>query len=412
LGRRTRLSTGFAEEFASSIVVFRKERTSAVSSRLYATQKAFAKSYNHSLNKRIQKRRGESYELGLLRNCHAYQTNGESVSVLATKRSRTPLQIGNTELGDNSPGLNMPLRLSEYFKNQDSMKSRVDPLINTGTRPDFLIIINQLKEARITNTQSESVKIVKDKANSGFKGPIQRKCKHCEKNGHESEAHWKWLVTNEGRACVEKEANDKANKGSDIKSKTPERVSEAIEFESDYSDRSVAWNSTANSKRDDKWCLDTTNHMTWSWDSRSGRVYHTVEPYEEDKIMWNVGIISCEMELASSPYCQVQRRHLTVEESIPEASIGVEEESLDLRSYVHVGNFNLCSRFDPNHHRTAWSNFIQASFDALLPNEASPNPKLKPVSPTFSSTQLLDLSGLPVPWSPLRGRSISMCGNV
>lgn len=288
-------------------------------------------------------------------------------------------------------------------------------LFNTGTYTDSLATINYLAKARSIDSQLESVKMVKGKAKNSTKGPCLWKRDHCDKTGHKSEFCWKRLVTDEGRAGVEKKVSDTTNKGSDAKSKRPETANKAIDLDLNYLDPSVAWLSTANGKIDGNWYLDSyaIYHTIRSWTSRSGRASYSGEPHEEDKIVCDVAAVGCETEPVSDPYGQIRGRHLTVEERIPEGFIAVEDErSHDVRTYSRVGGFKLYSRFDPDDQSTTLSNFIQASSAALLPNEASPTPLLEVVSPTFLKPNFWICETNLVLWSLLRGRSMSLCGNV
>jgi hypothetical protein len=173
-------------------------------------------------------------------------------------------------------------------------------------------------------------------------------------------------------------------------SKGPEKANKAIDHDLNYLDQSIAWLSTANGKIDLNSYLANyaIYHMTWSLASWSGQTYHFTEPHEEDKIKCDEAATSCEAEPLSDPYGQIRKGHPTVEEGILEAFIGAEDErSHDIRSYSHVGGFKLCSRFDSDDE----TSFIQASSNALLPDEASSTPLLEVVSLTFLKTQLLDL---------------------
>jgi hypothetical protein len=174
-------------------------------------------------------------------------------------------------------------------------------------------------------------------------------------------------------------------------SKRVEKANKAIDPDFDYLDQSVPWLSTDNGKMDDNSYRTTyaIHDRTWSLSSRPGRTYDLTEPHEEDKFICDEAAISYEAEPLSDPYGQIRKGHLTVE-GILEALIKVEDErSHDIRSYSHVGGFKICSRFDPNDEIS----FIQASSNALLPDEASSTPLLEVVSLTFlkKTTQLLDL---------------------
>ena len=165
-------------------------------------------------------------------------------------------------------------------------------------------------------------------------------------------------------------------------SKRVEKANKAIDADFDYLDQPVPWLSTGNGKMDDNSYRATyaIHDRTWSLPSRPGRTYNLTEPHEEDKIICDEAAISCEAEPLSDPYGQIRKGHLTVEEGILEALIGVDDErSHDVRSYSQVGGFKLCSRFYPNDEIS----FIQASSNALLPDEASSTPLLEVVRLSF-----------------------------
>jgi hypothetical protein len=189
---------------------------------------------------------------------------------------------------------------------------------------DSLATINHLVEARSINVQFKCVKIVKD---------------------------------------------------NDAKSKRPKKPNKTIDPDLKYLDQSRALLSTANSKID-----DFSYYMTRSWVSWPSRTYYLTGPHDEYKIICDEAAISCEAELLSDPYGQIRKGHLMAEEGILEAITGVEDErSHDARSYSHVGGFKLCSGFDADDE----TSFIQASSNALIPDEASSTPLLEVVSLTF-----------------------------
>jgi hypothetical protein len=178
-------------------------------------------------------------------------------------------------------------------------------------------------------------------------------------------------------------------KDNDAKSKRPEKPNKAIDPDLKYLEQSRSLLSTANGKID-----DNSYYMTRSWASWPSRTYYLTERHEEDKIICDEAAISCEAELLSDPYGQIRKGHLAVEEGILEAILGVEDErSHDPRSYSHVGGFKLCSRFDPDDE----TSFIQASSNALLPDEASSTPLLEVVSLTFLKPNFWICEANPVP---------------
>ncbi|KAN0114540.1 hypothetical protein V8E51_004084 [Hyaloscypha variabilis] len=159
-------------------------------------------------------------------------------------------------------------------------------------------------------------------------------------------------------------------------SKRREKANKAIDPDSNYFDQSISWLSTANGKINDNSYLATyaIHHVTWSLEPWPGPTYHFTEPHE-DKIACDEAAISYEAESLSDPYGQIIKGHLTtVEEGTLESYIRVEDErSHDARPYSHVRCFKLCSRFDPDDENS----FIQASCNALLPNEALSTPLLE-----------------------------------
>jgi hypothetical protein len=121
-----------------------------------------------------------------------------------TNLSRATFQIGYSEQNGKPSGWATLQRLLELFKNPNSTKWKVDAFLNTGTRPNFVIIITQLKEVRSIDAQSDSVKIVKGKAENFSKGPSQWSSDHCAKTCYESEAWPKSLVTDHRTAYTGK----------------------------------------------------------------------------------------------------------------------------------------------------------------------------------------------------------------
>ena len=173
-------------------------------------------------------------------------------------------------------------------------------------------------------------------------------------------------------------------------SKRLEKANKAIDPDSNYLDQSIHRPLTANRKTEDKSYQATyaIHHISWSLASLAGGTYNFTESHE-DKIIRDEAAISDEAEPLSDPYGQIRKGHPgTVEEGILETWIRVEDErSYDVRSHSHVGCFNICSWFDSDDENS----FIQASSNALLPDEASPTPLLEVVSIIFLNTQLVDL---------------------
>jgi hypothetical protein len=341
-------------------------------------------------------------------NFRRYHTWDESLGGVWTNLGRAPFQIGYIEQNDKPSGWAKPRRLLELFKNPDSTKWKVDALLNTGTRSNFVTAIIQLKEARSINAQPESVKIVKGKAKNISKGSSQWNSNHCNKACYESEAWLKSLVADQSTAYTGKRTIHAAYKGGGDNSKRHGKASKAIGFHSGYTGRSIAWLFTANGKGSDK-CYCAIYRITWSWDSLSGRVCCSIESYEEGKTVWDVAILSCEGELVSDLYGQAQGVHLTEERRTIETFTGVEQqESNGLSPYAHIGG---SMRLGPDDHSTIWFDFIQATSDAVLPDEFSTNP-LEVVSPIFFEPNYWFGVANFLPWSLLLERSIYTCGNV
>lgn len=184
--------------------------------------------------------------MSLFRNFFGYKLSGETVDEVAANLNRLQTDVGDASPEDKSTERMKTFRLLEIFGQEESTKARVDNLMNSDIIPDYLTVVNRLKEARDMNVGTESVRIVRGKEKrSDSKRP---KCSHCGKTNHNSNSCWQWLGTEEGRKHYENKVKELGDKG---KAKTSEQARMIVEH---HSNQETAWFvDGSSSPKDNKW---------------------------------------------------------------------------------------------------------------------------------------------------------------
>jgi hypothetical protein len=224
---------------------------------------------------RVHKGQGTAYLMSLYTQFFEYSpSEDESIDSVSTELSRIQLEIANITSDGKLPDFVKTHKLLTIYRSREATKGRVEVLLSGEKSPDYLTVVNRLKECLDATKEKGKAKFTRDKEKRRSKGSNQNmQCTHCGRKGHTSNACWQWLATDEGRQYLEQKVKNHDTKGNGAggnknKFKKPQgQVKKVMEADSE-SEIETAWiakDHRHKCTKDQKWYIDScaSRHMSW-----------------------------------------------------------------------------------------------------------------------------------------------------